>query len=72
GGEVLNDTCWCFIGAPVVPEAVRNIATNSGKYAHYGPPAVGKGFHFASLARCVEAACTGRIDSTRPDWCRGV
>ncbi|WP_149587550.1 cis-3-hydroxy-L-proline dehydratase [Tabrizicola flagellatus] len=70
GGEVLNDTCWCFIGEPVVPKSVRNIATNSGKYAHYGPPAVGKGFHFASLARCVEAACTGRIDTTLPAWCR--
>jgi cis-L-3-hydroxyproline dehydratase len=72
GGEVLNDTCWCFIGAPVVPATVRNIATNSGKYAHYGPPAVGKAFHFASLARCVEAACTGRIDTSPPDWCHEV
>lgn len=70
GGEVLNDTCWCFIGAPVVPAMVRNIATNSGKYAHYGPPAVGKPFHFASLARCVEAACTGRIDTDLPVWCQ--
>jgi hypothetical protein len=72
GGEVLNDTCWCFIGAPVVPASVRNIATNSGKYAHYGPPAVGKPFHFASLERCVEAAVTGWIDGTLPDWCRGA
>lgn len=69
GGEVLNDTCWCFVAEPVVPKSVRNIATNSGKYAHYGPPAVGRGFHFASLARCVEATCTGRIDPTPPDWC---
>lgn len=70
GGEVLNDTCWCFIAEPVVPKSVRNIATNSGKYAHYGPPVVGKGFHFASLARCVDAACTGRIDTSLPVWCR--
>jgi len=49
---------------------VRTIATNSGKYAHYGPPAVGKAFHFASLARCVDAACSGRIDTSLPDWCR--
>jgi hypothetical protein len=72
GGEVLNDTCWCFIGAPVVPASVGNIATNSGKYAHYGPPAVGKGFHFASLKACVDAACLGRIDTARPDWLRPV
>lgn len=71
GGEVLNDTCWCFIAEPVVPKSVRNIATNSGKYAHYGPPATGKGFHFASLAVCVEAACSGRIDRTPPGWLRG-
>lgn len=71
GGEVLNDTCWCFISAPVVPGSVRNIATNSGKYAHYGPPVVNKPFHFASLARCVEAACLGRIDTAMPGWCRG-
>ncbi|MFN6007915.1 MAG: aconitase X [Paracoccaceae bacterium] len=68
GGQVLNDTCWCFIGEPVVPASVRTIATNSGKYAHYGPPAVGKDFHFASLARCVDAACTGQIDMTPPAW----
>jgi cis-L-3-hydroxyproline dehydratase len=70
GGQVLNDTCWCFIGEPVVPPSVRTIATNSGKYAHYGPPAVGKDFHFASLARCVDAASTGRIDMTLPQWCQ--
>ncbi|KAF0116616.1 MAG: hypothetical protein FD150_318 [Rhodobacteraceae bacterium] len=68
GGQVLNDTCWCFIGEPVVPASVRTIATNSGKYAHYGPPAVGKDFHFASLARCVDAACSGQIDTTPPAW----
>ena len=72
GGTVLNDTCWCFISEPVVPASVRAIATNSGKYAHYGPPVVGKPFHFASLTRCVDAACTGRIDTSLPAWCRPV
>lgn len=70
GGQVLNDTCWCFIGEPVVPASVRTIATNSGKYAHYGPPAVGKAFHFANLQRCVDAACTGKIDMSPPTWLR--
>lgn len=68
GGQFINDTCWCFIGEPIVAHEVRNIATNSGKYAHYGTAAVRKGFHFASLARCVEAACTGRVDTTLPRW----
>lgn len=68
GGQFLNDTCWCFIAEPVVAREARCIATNSGKYAHYGPAAVGKGFHFASLASCVEAACTGAIDTALPGW----
>jgi len=71
GGQVLNDTCWCFIGEPVVPVSARVVATNSGKYAHYGPPAVGRDFHFASLGDCVEAACTGQIDRRPPVWLQG-
>jgi hypothetical protein len=71
GGKVMNDTCWCFIGAPIVPREMGNILTNSGKYAHYGPAAVGKGFHFGSLDRCVDAACAGRVDTTLPGWLVG-
>lgn len=70
GGEVLNDTCWCFIGEPVVKPTVRAVATNSGKYAHYGPAAVSREFHFASLSRCVDAACSGEIDCSPPGWLR--
>ncbi|MHB8695148.1 MAG: cis-3-hydroxy-L-proline dehydratase [Solirubrobacteraceae bacterium] len=68
GGEFVTDTCWCLIREPVIPPGTRAIATNSGKYAHYGPGAVAQAFHFASLARCVEAACSGRIDMTPPGW----
>ncbi len=70
GARVLTDTCWCFIGEPVVPSKAKVILTNSGKYAHYGPAAVGRGFRFASLAGCVEAACTGRAASGLPGWLR--
>jgi len=68
GGQFLNDTCWCFIGEPIVSGSFRAIATNSGKYAHYGPAAVGKPFHFASLAACVDAAVAGCMNMDRPDW----
>ena len=71
GARVLTDTCWCFIGEPVVPPEAKVILTNSGKYAHYGPAAVRRGFRFASLAACVEAARTGRVASDLPDWLRG-
>lgn len=70
GGQFLNDTCWCLIDEPIVSSAFDTIATNSGKYAHYGPSAVGKDFHFSSLARCVDAACSGRIDMDPPSWCQ--
>ncbi|WP_374428158.1 aconitase X [Tabrizicola sp.] len=72
GGQFLNDTCWCFIGAPIVSGSFRAIATNSGKYAHYGPAAVGKPFHFASLATCVEAAATGAMPKDQPVWLNPV
>jgi predicted aconitase/predicted aconitase with swiveling domain len=68
GGIFLNDTCWCLIGEPVVAREVRNIITNSGKYAHYGPAAVQRGFHFGSLERCVDAARTGTVSRELPAW----
>jgi predicted aconitase/predicted aconitase with swiveling domain len=68
GARLLNDTCWCLIGEPVVPQSSRTITTSSAKYAHYGPAAVGRGFHLRSLADCVEAACTGDAGSTPPAW----
>lgn len=71
GGTFLNDTCWCLIGEPVVGRDIRNIITNSGKYAHYGPAAVQRGFHFGSLERCVDAAKTGRVTRDLPGWLRG-
>ena len=68
GGSFMNDTCWCFIGKPIVTGKMRNILTNSGKYAHYGPAAVDRGFHLGSLARCVEAACAGFVETALPPW----
>ena len=68
GGRFMNDTCWCLIGEPVVAPDVRNKMTNSAKYAHYGPADVNKGFHFGSLARCVDAACSGVAETALPRW----
>lgn len=68
GARLVNDTCWCLIGEPVVTPSSRTITTSSAKYAHYGPAAVGRGFHLRSLAGCVEAACTGDAGSTLPTW----
>ena len=68
GVRLVNDTCWCFIGEPVVPPSSRTITTSSAKYAHYGTAAVGRGFHLRSLVGCVEAACTGDAGSALPAW----
>ena len=70
GARLVNDTCWCFIGEPLVPPSSRTITTSSAKYAHYGTAAVGRGFHLRSLAGCVEAACTGDAGSALPGWLR--
>ena len=68
GARLVNDTCWCLIGEPVVPPSSRTITTNSAKYAHYGPAAVGRGFHLRRLAGCVEAACSGDAEHRPPAW----
>lgn len=63
GASIVTDTCWCMLGEPVVPRDIRNIMTNSAKYAHYAPGMVNRGVHFGSLAQCVDASCTGAFDS---------
>jgi predicted aconitase len=68
GARVVNDTCWCLIGEPVVTPSSRTITTSSAKYAHYGTAAVGRGFHLRSLAGCVDAACTGDAGTALPAW----
>lgn len=64
----VTDTCWCMLGEPVIPPTARNLMTNSGKYAHYAPGLVGRCVHFASLAECVESACTGLATGRLPIW----
>lgn len=68
GAQLLNDTCWCMIGEPVIPPQCITLMTNSAKYAHYGPGLAGRQVHFGSLAACVEAACSGRGDGGIPRW----
>lgn len=64
GVDIITDTCWCMIDEPVIPKDVRNLMTNSAKYAHYAPGMVRRGVHFGSLARCIDAACKGEVGGT--------
>ena len=68
GAVIISDTCWCMLGEPVIPPAARNLMTNSGKYAHYAPGLVGRKVHFASLAECVDAACSATASGRLPPW----
>lgn len=65
GASVITDTCWCMISEPVIKPEVRNIMTNSAKYAHYAPGMCRRGVHFGSLAQCVQAARLGKFVHTR-------
>lgn len=68
GVQFVTDTCWCMLGEPVIPAAVRTLMTNSGKYAHYAPGLVGRDVRFGSMAACVEAACSGKAQQEAPAW----
>ncbi|MEX3777424.1 aconitase X [Pseudomonas sp. MYb118] len=68
GATLVTDTCWCMLGEPVIPPDATTLMTNSGKYAHYAPGLVGRTVHFASLAECVDAACTGTASGRLPTW----
>ena len=68
GAVLVTDTCWCMLGEPVIPPAATTLMTNSGKYAHYAPGLVGRKVHFASLAECVDAACSATASGRLPAW----
>lgn len=71
GVKIVKDLCWCSISEPVFPPAARNLITNSGKYAHYGPGLSGRSVRFGSLADCAKAAIDGQLDKTLPHWLQG-
>ncbi|KAL1589078.1 hypothetical protein WHR41_01912 [Cladosporium halotolerans] len=64
GVQVIEDTCWCMIGDPVIPRDARVIMTNSAKYAHYGPGLTGRRIRFGGLEECVQVACQGVSDAS--------
>jgi predicted aconitase/predicted aconitase with swiveling domain len=68
GATLITDTCWCMLGEPVIPIGTRSLMTNSGKFAHYAPGLVGRSVHFASLAVCVDSACSGSTCGEPPAW----
>jgi predicted aconitase len=68
GAQIFPDICWCSITEPLLPVQVRNLMTNSGKYAHYAPGLSGREVRFGSLSECAETARTGVAPASPPDW----
>ncbi|MEL7344622.1 MAG: aconitase family protein [Pseudomonadota bacterium] len=68
GVQIIPDMCWCSITEPVFPPDARNLMTNSGKYAHYAPGLSGRTVRFGSLRACADAAVSGTVSMTPPDW----
>ncbi len=60
GVRVVTDTC--VVVAPILRTPAGGVLmTNSGKFAHYAPGAVGFDVVFGSLAECVRSAHRGRL-----------
>ncbi len=59
GGKVTVDTC--ILATPMLPSEVKNLMTNSAKYAYYAPGMLGARVVFGSLNACVRSAIAGRI-----------
>jgi predicted aconitase len=68
GVTIVSDVCWCSISKPLFPASARNILTNSGKYAHYGPSLTGCTMRLGSLAECALAAKSGTAAVRVPHW----
>lgn len=59
GGRLTVDTC--ILATPMLPNTVKTLMTNSGKYAYYAPGLLGVQVVFGSLADCVSSAVSGRV-----------
>jgi len=62
GGVVMSDTCPAI--SRHLPKAVRTVATDSAKQAHYLPAITGVQAWFGSVRDCVEAAVSGTWNGT--------
>jgi hypothetical protein len=66
GGRVLTDTCTYV--TPVMSANVKNVMTNSGKWAWYAPGNLGIDTVLGSLSECVASARAGRVVRDESLW----
>lgn len=66
GAQVTVDTC--ILTSPMLPGEIKNLMTNSAKFAYYTPGLLGKSIAFGSLEDCVNSAIAGRITRDETAW----
>jgi predicted aconitase len=66
GAQITVDTC--ILTSPMLPEEIRNLMTNSAKFAYYAPGLLGKKITFGSLEDCVNSAVAGEIIRDETRW----
>jgi hypothetical protein len=59
GAQITVDTC--ILTSPMLPEEIKNLMTNSAKFAYYAPGMLAKSIAFGSLEDCVNSAVAGEI-----------
>lgn len=68
GARFSTDICLCMLNEQMVPNHVKVVMTNSGKFAHYGPGLVNKKVQFGTTEECVRAAVEGKSENEMPVW----
>ena len=66
GGRVVTDTCTYV--TPVLNRDVKNVMTNSGKWAWYAPGNLGIDTVLGSLSECVASARAGKVVRDESLW----
>jgi cis-L-3-hydroxyproline dehydratase len=66
GAQITVDTC--ILTSPMLPEEIRNLMTNSAKFAYYTPGLLDKKIAFGSLKDCVDSAVAGQIIRDETLW----
>jgi predicted aconitase len=52
----------------MLPDSIRCLMTNSGKYAYYAPGLLGTTVTFGSLRDCVASAERGHVEVDLTGW----
>ena len=66
GGRLTVDTC--VLATPMLPDSIRRIMTNSGKYAYYVPSLLNRSVVYGSLADCITSAERGVVVRDDAIW----